>query len=102
MSGLVLYYDENCSQPLIIEMLGKVDAGDEKVINAFLKNEDEFDHEQIYYETPEKELFLTNLPSELGSRRKKEVQIKFKPTITREKALNSFITIHSKKVIPAE
>ena len=102
MSELVLYRDENFTQPFIIESMGKVDAGDEKSLRGYLKNEIELDIEQIHYETSDDDLFLDDLPSELKSDQSAVVFIKFKPKKTRELGLNSFITIKGKKVVPPE
>ena len=102
MSDLVLYKDEDLQEPFIIENIGKVEAGDVKVVRGYLKNETGYDIEQITYETVDSDLFLKNLPTELKGESWVEIGVGFKPNKTRETALNSFITINGKKVIPPE
>ena len=104
MSELVLYHDEEGTKPFIIEYIGKVDEGDTKIIEGYLKNEIELDIEQIYYESGSDEVYVENLPAELISGKVKQVSVVFKPKITKERknGLNTFITFYGKKIIPAE
>ena len=104
MSELVLYYDVNHTKPFIIDHIGKVDEGDTRIIEGYLKNEIELDIEQIYYESGSDEVYVENLPTELRSGQVKQVNIIFKPKITKERktGLNTFVTFYGKKVIPAE
>ena len=102
MSDLVLYKDAELSEPFIIESIGKVEAGDTKMVRGYLRNETPFDIEQIKYETGDTDLFIRNLPDIIMGESHAEILVGFSPKKARETALNSFITIKGKKIIPPE
>jgi len=99
---LVLYKDEEFTEPFKIEDIGDVDAGDIKLIEGFLKNHSDRQIVQIKPEILDEDISVIGLPEELESGTFQKVTIRYTPNKARETALNTFITFWGKKRIPPE
>ena len=102
MSDLILYKNEDLTEPFSIEDIGDVDAGDIKFVDGWLKNESRWQVVQIEPEVLDEDIKVLDLPTMLPSHKSAKVIIRYAPKQTRETALNTFITFWGKKRIPPE
>lgn len=102
MTDLVLYKDKKLKEPFTIEDLGDVDAGDIKIVDAYLKNNSTHQILHIESEIFDDDIELIDIPNSLESENWQLVKIKYAPKETRTTALNTFITFRGKKRIPPE
>ena len=99
---MVLYKDKELTQPFKIEDIGDTEAGEIKLIDAYLKNHTTFDIVRIEYETFDPHIEILGIPDQLDFHSSHIVTIKYSPSLLREKPLDTFITFKGKKRILPE
>jgi len=102
MTDLILYKDKDLKHPYTIEDLGDVDAGDVKILDAYLFNSSVYEIIQIEKDILDEDIELIDVPEFLSTESWQLIKIKYTPKETRMKPLNTYITLRGKKRIPPE
>jgi len=102
MSDLTLYKDRGKQHPFVIEDIGDVEAGDSKIIEAYLSNETSFEIIRIGADIGDKDIILTGIPERIEPKSTHPVLINYSPGKLRTRPLDTFVTFHGKKRIPPE